>query len=299
MKNILTENKLVKNLRAYPVLHKRWCDYVKGVRELPEGFTAEQLFHDYLKVRRSNPEKRVSMSEYMIFGFYGLTTAQQKQYLTDVEATLLMRPYNSAAEPYLKSKVTFLKNFTQFVSRGWLYLPESDLAAFDAFVRRYHSIALKPQYSSWGIGFRKLTEAEWNAAPDRQALFDELCAGKYLAEEFIQSDASLARFHPESLNTLRVITFRRGERFEVFGAGLRVGNNGLHVDNAHGGGIFCEIDPATGVIMTDGLDEHGNSYLCHPMTGVPFRGEVIPQWEEICNFCRSAAPMYVENCLEK
>ena len=46
--------------------------------------------------------------------------------------------------------------------------------------------------------------------------------------------------------TARVITFRRGERFEVFGAGLRVGNNGLHVDNAHGGGIFCEIDPATG-----------------------------------------------------
>ena len=94
MKNILTENKLVKNLRAYPVLHKRWRDYIQGVRELPEGFTAEQLFHDYLKVRRSNPEKRVSMSEYMIFGFYGLTTAQQKQYLTDVEATLLMRPYN-------------------------------------------------------------------------------------------------------------------------------------------------------------------------------------------------------------
>ena len=281
MKNILTENKLVKNLRAYPVLHKRWRGYIQGVRELPEGFTAEQLFHDYLKVRRSNPEKRVSMSEYMIFGFYGLTTAQQKQYLTDVEATLLMRPYNSAAEPYLKSKVTFLKNFTQFVSRGWLYLPESDLAAFDAFVHRYHSIALKPQYSSWGIGFRKLTEAEWDAASDRQALFDELCAGKYLAEEFIRSDASLAHFHPESLNTLRVITFRRGERFEVFGAGLRVGNNGLHVDNAHGGGIFCEIDPATGVIMTDGLDEHGNSYILHPMTGVRFRGTPIPQWEEI------------------
>ena len=32
-----------------------------------------------------------------------------------------------------------------------------------------------------------------------------------------------------------------------------MGNNGLHVDNAHGGGIFCEIDPATGVIMTDDL----------------------------------------------
>ena len=100
-----------------------WRGSIRGVRALPEGFTEDKLFHDYLRVRRSNPEKRVSMSEYMIFGFYGLTTAQQKQYLTDVEATLLMRPYNSIAEPYLKSKVTFLKNFTQFVSRGWADYP--------------------------------------------------------------------------------------------------------------------------------------------------------------------------------
>ena len=118
MNNILTQNKLVKNLRAYPVLRKRWRGYIRGVRALPEGFTEDKLFHDYLRVRRSNPEKRVSMSEYMIFGFYGLTTAQQKQYLTDVEATLLMRPYNSIAEPYLKSKVTFLKNFTQSAAAG-------------------------------------------------------------------------------------------------------------------------------------------------------------------------------------
>ena len=46
MKNILTENKLVKNLRAYPVLHKRWRGYIQGVRELPEGFTAELLEMD-------------------------------------------------------------------------------------------------------------------------------------------------------------------------------------------------------------------------------------------------------------
>ena len=73
--------------------------------------------------------------------------------------------------------------------------------------------------------------------------------GRYLAEEFVESHESLAVFHPSSLNTLRVITFRNEDRFEVFGCGLRVGNNGLHVDNAHGGGIFCEIDPKTGIIF--------------------------------------------------
>ena len=128
-----------------------------------------------------------------------------------------------------------------------------------------------------------------DAEPDPDAFFEELCAKKYLAEQFVESDGELARFHPESLNTLRVITFRNGERFEVFGCGLRVGNNGLHVDNAHGGGIFCEIDPQTGVIITDGMDEHGDYYRAHPMTGVPFFGEQIPQWDKVIDLCRAAS----------
>ena len=67
-KNILLDNYLVKNLRAYPVLKKKFMHYIEGTKELPEGFTKRKLFHDYLKVRRNNPEKRVSQSEYMIFG---------------------------------------------------------------------------------------------------------------------------------------------------------------------------------------------------------------------------------------
>ena len=59
-KNILLDNYLVKNLRAYPVLKKKFMHYIEGTKELPEGFTKRKLFHDYLKVRRNNPEKRVS-----------------------------------------------------------------------------------------------------------------------------------------------------------------------------------------------------------------------------------------------
>lgn len=287
--NILTDNVIIKNVRAYPVLRKRFMEYVSKVQNMPYGFTKEKLFNDYLKVRRHNPEKRVSMSEYMIFGFYGLSTAQQKVYLTDIEATILMRPYNHESEPYLKDKITFLKTFSEYVSRGWLYLPESTAEEFAAFVRRYGSVALKPQYSSWGIGFKKFTVEDLDAVEDMDALFAELCEKMYLAEQFIESDEALARFHPESLNTLRVITFRNGERFEVFGCGLRVGNNGLHVDNAHGGGIFCEIDSKTGEIITDGLDEHGDYYRTHPMTGVQFRHTYIPYWDDVIDLCRRAS----------
>lgn len=287
--SILTENYIVKNVRAYPVLREKFMAYMKGVKNLPEGFRENKLFHDYLKVRRNNPEKRVSQSEYMIFGFYNLSTGEQKKYLTDVEATRLMRPYNNDSEPYLKSKATFLKNFTRFIHRGWLYVPKASYEEFCDFLHKYRTIALKPQYSSWGIGFFKLTEEEFTSKEDPKEFYQKLCEGRYLAEEFVQSYKELAAFHPSSLNTLRVITFRNGDRFEVFGGGLRVGNNGLCVDNAHGGGIFCEIDPESGKIITDGLDEYSNSYVTHPMTGVPFKGMQIPRWKEVVELCKEAS----------
>lgn len=287
--SILTENYIVKNVRAYPVLREKFMAYMKGVKNLPEGFRENKLFHDYLKVRRNNPEKRVSQSEYMIFGFYNLSTGEQKKYLTDVEATRLMRPYNNDSEPYLKSKATFLKNFTRFIHRGWLYVPKASYEEFCDFLHKYRTIALKPQYSSWGIGFFKLTEEEFASKEDPKEFYQKLCEGRYLAEEFVQSCKELAAFHPSSLNTLRVITFRNGDRFEVFGGGLRVGNNGLCVDNAHGGGIFCEIDPESGKIITDGLDEYSNSYVTHPMTRVPFKGMQIPRWKEVVELCKEAS----------
>ena len=287
--SILTENYIVKNVRAYPVLREKFMAYMKGVKNLPEGFRENKLFHDYLKVRRNNPEKRVSQSEYMIFGFYNLSTGEQKKYLTDVEATRLMRPYNNDSEPYLKSKATFLKNFTRFIHRGWLYVPKASYEEFCDFLHKYRTIALKPQYSSWGIGFFKLTEEEFASKEDPKEFYQKLCEGRYLAEEFVQSCKELAAFHPSSFNTLRVITFRNGDRFEVFGGGLRVGNNGLCVDNAHGGGIFCEIDPESGKIITDGLDEYSNSYVTHPMTGVPFKGMQIPRWKEVVELCKEAS----------
>lgn len=282
----MTENFIVKNIKAYPVLKKRFKNYIKGVEEMPEGFTESKLFRDYIKVRRNNPEKRVSMSEYMIFAFYKLPVEEQKKFLTDVEATLLMRPYNCESEPFLKNKAEFMDKFKKFIHRDWLYIPDSNPEEFMAFLRKHECIALKPALSSWGIGFRKVCIDD---VDDPVEYFNSLIENKYMAEEFLISDNELAKYHPESLNTLRVITFINGDRFEVFGAGLRVGNNGLHVDNAHGGGIFCEIDVKTGKIITDGLDECGNYYEVHPMTNVKFKGQQIPYWDKVIELCHEAS----------
>lgn len=137
-------NSLIKNIKAYPVLHRKFMDYIAGVEPMPEGFNAKKLFRDYVKVRFKNPGRRISMSEYMIFALYNCTHEQQQEYLTDVEATLLMRPYNSDSEPFLKDKVCFLQNFGRFVHRDWLYLPDATEAEFRDFAKKHPVMALKP-----------------------------------------------------------------------------------------------------------------------------------------------------------
>ncbi len=276
----------IKDFKAYPILRKSFMRYIEGTDPLPAGFSKNRLFFDYLNVRRRNPEKRVSMSEYMIFGFYHLPMYEQKAFLTDVEATRLMRPYNADSVAFLKDKVCFLKTFQKYIHRDWLYLPEAGKEEFRAFVQRHPVIALKPPMSSWGIGFKKLNI---EGTEDIDSLFEKLAKQDYLAEEYLVSDERLARFHPASLNTIRVITFRNGDRFDVLGAGLRVGNRGLPVDNAHGGGIFCEVDIRNGIIQTDGLDENGNVFAVHPVTGIRFKGQQLPSWREIIELCREAS----------
>lgn len=284
------EHKFRKNFTAYFKLRHQFLGYIADVKEMPEGFTAMQLFWDYLKVRRQNPGRRVSMSEYMIFAFYRLSLPEQQAFLTDVEATLLMRPYNNESEKILKDKVCFLKTFRPLIRRDWIYLPETTEAEFRTFAQKHPVMAVKPPLSSWGIGFRKVDTRD----EDLSTLYEDFRQKKLLAESYLTSDPALAKFHPASLNSIRVITASNptapgAPDFAVFGAGLRVGNGGRNVDNAHCGGIFCEIDPSTGIVCTDGLDECGNVYLTHPVTGVPFRGQVIPHWDDILRLCRKAS----------
>jgi len=37
------------------------------------------------------------------------------------------------------------------------------------------------------------------------------------------------------------------------------------------------------------MDEHGDYYRVHPMTGVPFLHEQIPHWGEVIELCREAS----------
>ena len=86
--------------------------------------------------------------------------------------------------------------------------------------------------------------------------------------------------HPESINTLRVFTFRIKNDVKIIGAAIRMGIGNSFVDNAGAGGIYVGVDIHEGIVNTIARDNIGNKYLKHPDTGVVFPGFKVPDWKE-------------------
>ena len=96
----------------------------------------------------------------------------------------------------------------------------------------------------------------------------------FVIQEAVVQHASLARFHAESLNTLRVITLRLNHTMRPIAATLRMGNGG-HVDNGHAGGLLCGVAIDTGALKGFACDVLFRRFERHPLSGAGFSGEVL------------------------
>lgn len=87
----------------------------------------------------------------------------------------------------------------------------------------------------------------------------------------------LAVLNVSSLNTLRIVTYRRldGEVVHL-GSLLRVGRVGARVDNSGAGGLFCGIDAERGVLHADAFTPGYRTVQAHPDNGLLFAGRKVP-----------------------
>lgn len=111
------------------------------------------------------------------------------------------------------------------------------------------------------------------------ATLDEVRArltGRFLLQERMTQHPALARFHPASVNALRVITVLEAGTARLFSTHLRVGAHGEPTNSVGvGGGFAVAIDPASGCVVGDGLTRDGFR-PSHPDTDVRFDGCEIP-----------------------
>ncbi|MFT3943465.1 MAG: sugar-transfer associated ATP-grasp domain-containing protein [Ancrocorticia sp.] len=241
---------------------------------------------------------------------YGITPANWQNYISDLEYRWL-RHINNKYKYWLEDKISikyvgaefgecFPAYFYFTDTRGDhnTFIPMMDCpaelgaSAQDVLhlAREVGTLALKPDEGSHGDGFFRLDCRDGsyflNDAPaSEQEIFAILTDSKnrYLVTEFITPHPDIARIYPHSVNTLRMIVFKRdGVTPQIGNAYLRIGTSASgFVDNTSSGGMFADVDLETGRfgnarILRDGLVQ---DQPVHPDTGVLIEG-VLPHWEQ-------------------
>jgi hypothetical protein len=230
----------------------------------------------------------VSYSEYAHqYAFYNLSEEQRDEFVARLKmAYFYYRYVPGVVKPFFRNKNRFLKKFNNFIHREWLYVPESSFAEFEELLSKFDCI-IKPSDGKLGRGVFKVRKND--SSKSIKELWDYCVKHKSLVEQCIESCEELKVFHPQSLNTVRVVTVSNKEKSAVFGSFLRTGVGDSIVDNAHAGGLFAQIDIQNGIIESEGIDVNGARLEKHPDTGIMFKGYRIPHWDLIVKTCCEAA----------
>lgn len=154
----------------------------------------------------------------------------------------------------------------------------NEYEAFREFIDGKSEFVFKPLRSSCGEGIRRI---ELLQETDVQELYRSLCREGGMLDELICQEEILAKFHPWSANTVRLIALRDGRGKDHFIQSMfRMGQKGSFVDN-DSGAIRARIDESNGYVFTRGFDSYGNEYILHPDSGEVIPGFRIPAWEEL------------------
>ena len=253
---------------------------------LPEGATREDLCQAMAK-------HSVDLSEYLNqYEFYKLSEQERDEFLSRSRmralAYKLRMKYPKDCSGLPRFKEQYLGRYTDlgFIHRRWLYVPESSCEQFADLIGSMDCI-MKPADGSLGIGVQKISKQD---DPERiKALYDQCVKGKMMLEECVKGCDELQAFHPQSLNSIRFVTLAYRGKAKAFGAFFRIGVGDMIIDNAHAGGMFAHIDIKTGIIDSEAITTRGLRVAKHPDTGLQIKGTQVPHWDEIVEYCLSAA----------
>ena len=119
------------------------------------------------------------------------------------------------------------------------------------------------------------------ALDDLVAKLDESADGWVMQERVVQHPA-LAALHPQSINTVRLVTLCGDDGVPSAIAGvLRIGTGDSEIDNTTGGGIAASIDIATGRCGAAISRYRVSEYTVHPDSAQPIVGFELPHWGRV------------------
>lgn len=232
----------------------------------------------------------VQIEEFQASHMYDFSNQKMSEILTERRRAKQARIFNADAVPadyaLFNEKHRFNAFFSDFVRRDWLYMPEASPEAAADFAESHPVFLAKANNSTQGKNIHLFRRGEFD--PEE---FARSYAGQdYLLECFVTQHPDLTALNPTSVNTVRIVSARMGDRVLLVGACLRCGGSGSYVDNFHQGGVAYPIDLETGVVNGPGRTLEGRAeYIRHPSTGCVMPGFSIPHWDRLRTETEQAA----------
>ncbi|MBO4620697.1 MAG: hypothetical protein J5654_11385 [Victivallales bacterium] len=247
-------------------------------------------------MRHAMVQYRWDFDEFFLYHFDELDPEARRSFVPEYEKNILCDQVNARSSQHIfDNKWMTYNTFRKYYKRQVQLLETLDDVEKVLPSLAHSEYIVKPVVSTLGKGVKKVCLSDSLASKklQLQEFLSEYPQGCVL-EEVIRQVEALACLHPQSVNTLRVHTFRCGEEVKVFKPYLRMGRGDSLVDNAGAGGIFTSVDFQTGVV-TKAVDELGQSYVSHPDTKVKLIGFQIPHWQEALDLARELAMVVPEN----
>ena len=221
--------------------------------------------------------------DYDLFEMYNMNAKERATVITRGINNSFIKRFNDPEKMKIfHNKVMFNTRFSDYLKRDWMEVDPEDFEGFKKFAEKHPKIVAKPIDLACGRGIDVIDVT----GKDLKEVFDSIVSNRQLLlEEPVVQCEEIAAIHPDSVNTLRVVTLKG----KVVVAFLRIGNKHFHVDNFNHEGLAAPVDIHDGIIKFKALKKSGELYSEHPLTGVPIVGFKIPRWEEVVAFCEKAA----------
>lgn len=223
--------------------------------------------------------------EYFLFDFEHTPILDRMNFLSENKRDYYYSKLNDCKEEnrILDNKYSAFQLLKPYYNRDVINVSggDGDLEAFTSFAKAHPRFIMKPAGNYGGKG---VSWVECGEQTDINELYNSLVSEnkRFVCEEPVIAPDYMKKMYPNSINTVRVLTYYNAPDEPVIVAALlRVGQKGAVVDNFSSGGIIAAIDINTGVVNTGGVDKINNRYATHPDTGTAFEGFKIENWEEL------------------
>ena len=150
-------------------------------------------------------------------------------------------------------------------------------------------VVIKPSMlGKWGTGVR-LFSSDNGRVGDSSTIKDLFLEYKedFIIQRRVVQHPGMSRLNPTSLNTLRVLSFHRGDEVFIQYVVVRIGRKGKWVDNETAGGINADVDLTDGRIKDCAYGTPAEKRILTTDVGTVLKGFVIPAFDEVVSIVKS------------